>query len=213
MLDLLNYLREEIVDSDVEVKIGLEVTQEKVRELSPVSLVIATGASSIVPRINGLEKAKTVHVTEALLSPHLVGDEPVVIGGGVTGCETALYLSQLGRKVTIVEKLSELMPLEEIGYRHKTAVLSKMLREARVRAFLNSEVIEVAESTAMIKFGRMKFQIGADTIVLSIGFTTDKHLIDSLKASCGESYVIGDCANPGRILEAIHDGDRVGRAV
>ena len=213
VLDLLNYLREEVADSNVDVRTGCEVTPEKVRDFAPSSLVIAVGASPIIPRIEGLENANTLAVEQALLRHDLVGKEPVIVGGGVTGCETALYLSQQGRKVTIVEKLLELMPLEEIGYKYKTSVITKMLKDAGVRAFLNSEVVEVGQSTAVIRFGRTTVEIPADTVVLSAGLAPDNRLVESLKASCSESYVIGDCASPRRILEAIYEGDNVGRRI
>lgn len=213
VLDLLNYLREEVADSDVEVKLGQEVTAEKVLDLSPDCLVVAVGASAMVASIKGIEKANVVGVEEALLTPELVGKEPLIIGGGETGCEAALYLSQQGRKVTIVEKLTELMPLEEIGYKYTTGVMQRMLTEAKVRVCVKAEVSEVTSSKAWLMFGATTAEIPADTIVLSVGLAPEKSKIESLKASCHESYVIGDCASPARIREAICEGDRIGRAI
>ena len=211
--DLMDYLREEIADSDVEVRLGKEVAPGSIMEFAPDALVVAVGASPITAKIKDLEKDRTLSVIEALLDAERVGRRPMILGGGITGCEAALYLAQQGKEVTIIEKLPELMQLEEVGYGYTTVVLKKMLRESGVRACLNSEVIKVTPSTALIKFGGTEIEVEADTLVFSIGLKPDQHLIGSLMASCNESYVIGDCVRPGRIFEAIHDGDRVGRAI
>ncbi len=213
VLELLQYLREEIVESGVELKLGEEATSERLRKANADALIVAIGASPITPPIEGLAEAKTLYVKEAFIDPERVGREPLIIGGGVTGCEAALYLAQLGRKVTVVEKLTELMPLEELGYKYNTAVLTEKLKKAGVRSCLNSEVVEVTPSKASIKFGGMPVELSVDTVVLSVGLKPDKGLVESLKASCSESYAIGDCASPARVYEAIHEGDRVGRMV
>jgi 2-enoate reductase len=219
--ELLNYLREEIADSDVEVKLGQEITPGKIREFAPDALVVAVGALPIIAEIKGLEKGKTLTVMEALLNAERVGRKPMIVGGGITGCEAALYLAQQGKDVTIIEQLPGLMQDEATGgawaatgYGYTTAVLTKMLRESGVRACVNSGILKVTPSTALITFGgQMQIEVEVDTLVLATGLKPDQELIDSLTASCNDSHVIGDCTSPGRIFEAIHSGDRVGNAI
>ncbi|MEM3019136.1 MAG: FAD-dependent oxidoreductase [Candidatus Bathyarchaeia archaeon] len=214
VLDLLNYLREEISESDVEVRLKEEVTPEKVRHEAPDALIVAIGANPIRPPIKGLEKARVLYVTEALLNPEKIGNEPLIVGGGVTGCETALYLRRLGKSVMIVEKLPELMPLEEEGYKYNTAVLTKMLKEEGVRALCKSEVVEVTPSSAFVRFGGSRpFEVSADTIILAVGLKAERSLVEPFRASCKESYVIGDCESPRRIRDAIFEGDKVARLI
>ena len=213
ILELLQYLRSEIKESDVELRLGEEITPEEVRRNAPDALIIAVGASPIVPPIKGLENGKTLSAIDAFIAPSRVGRKPLVIGGGVTGCEAALYLAQEGKEVMIVEKLSELMPLEEIGYKYTTSVLMHLVKEAGIKAMVKSEVTEVAPESATIKLGSALVKVEADTIVLSIGLKPNEHNVDSLRNSCSQSYVVGDCRSPGRILEAIREGDKAGRAV
>jgi 2,4-dienoyl-CoA reductase-like NADH-dependent reductase (Old Yellow Enzyme family)/thioredoxin reductase len=212
--ELLEYLRAEVAESGVEVKLGVEVTPDLVRKVSPDALVIAVGAKPVRPDIKGLDKIKTLTAAEALMSPEKVGNEPVIIGGGTTGCETALYLASHGKSVTIIEKMVELMPFDEVGYKYTTTVLWDMLKKAGVRALCKSEVLEAKPSSVVMRIGESKpFEISTDTVILSIGLRVDQQLVDNLKAACRESYVIGDSRSPGRIKDAIHDGDRVGRLI
>ncbi len=212
--DLLEYLRAEVADAGVEVRLGQEVTPSMVRKAKPDALVVAIGAKPVRPRIKGIENMKTMTAAEALLHPENVGDEPVIIGGGTTGCETGLYLANHGKKVTIIEKMIELMPFDEVGYKYTTTVLWDMLKKAGVRAICKSEVLEVKPSSVVIRIGESKpFEISADTVILSIGMRSDEKAARALKAACRKSYVIGDSRSPGRIKDAIQDGDRVGRLI
>jgi 2-enoate reductase len=166
-----------------------------------------------VPPIKGLDKARTRSAIDAFLAPSGTGRKPLVIGGGVTGCEAALYLAQQGKEVMIVEKLSELMPLEEIGYKYTTGVLAHLVKQAGVKAMVKSEVVEATAGSATIRRGTALVEVEADTIILSIGLRPNRLVLDSLQGLVKESHVVGDCQSPGRILEAIREGDRIGRAV
>ena len=53
----------------------------------------------------------------------------------------------------------------------------------------------------------------ADTIVLAAGASPNDQLASALADKVGEIHLAGDCAKPGRILDAIHDGARLGREV
>jgi len=53
----------------------------------------------------------------------------------------------------------------------------------------------------------------ADTIVLAAGAVPDERLAKAVANRVSEVYLAGDCVEPRRILEAIHQGARVGREV
>ena len=63
-----------------------------------------------------------------------MGDEVVVLGGGLAGCEAAIHLAQEGKKVTIVEMRDELAP--DANVRHRPLLLKQIEGLAEVRAGL-----------------------------------------------------------------------------
>ena len=74
------------------------------------AVICAVGAEPVVPPIKGLDDypnkiftGKSIYGYENTL-----GDKTVIIGGGLVGCETAVYLSDKGIDTTIVEMLPEL---------------------------------------------------------------------------------------------------------
>jgi len=55
--------------------------------------------------------------------------------------------------------------------------------------------------------------LAADSIVLATGVTANDRLARAAQKIVSEVYLVGDCAEPGRILDAIRDGSRTGREI
>jgi 2-enoate reductase len=134
------------------------------------------------------------------------------MGGGDVGCETAVVLKRNGNEVVIVEKLGELMALEEMKYH--TMVMEKMLKEERVVSYVNSKVLCVKEQFVEIQSENNEVQrIPADLVVVAVGIKTMPEMVNELKDACANSYVIGDAREPNTIREAVYEGDRIGRII
>lgn len=76
------------------------------------SIVVATGSHIVKPKIDGVENANVLTVTEALLNPERVkkAENIVIVGGGDSGCETAYWAKfELQKNVQIVEMTANLM--------------------------------------------------------------------------------------------------------
>lgn len=211
--ELLGYYREEINDSEVKLELKKEVTPHLIQRISPDTLIVAIGAFPIRPDLLGASNPNVITAAEALSNIDEVrGENVAVIGGGTVGCETALYLAQYGKKVTIVESLDELMALEEVKY--NTVLLKDMLEKAGVKVYTRSKPTEIdLESVKITDFKGNTQELSADVVVLAVGLKSNTAAVEKLRASCSESYAVGDCVMPRRIFEAVQEGDRIGRLV
>jgi len=210
---LLDYYRAEINESKVAVKTSTRVTAELVREKKPDVLVVAIGAQPIPLPVTGGDGELVTTATNALRDPDSVkGRRVVVVGGGEVGCETAVYLSNLGKEVTIVEALDDILLVNEI--KNNSTVLRELLERAQVRIHTATQVEEVTPSSVLIteKDGK-RAEIPSEAVVLSIGLKPDKTALQQLTDACPVSYSIGDCANPARILEAVTEADKLARTI
>jgi len=104
---LNNWYKTQLRKLGVEIKPETEVTPDLVERENPDEVFVATGSNSIKPDVPGIERSNVVTAMDLLLGREKAGDSAVVIGGGLIGCETALWLAKQGRKVTIVEMLPE----------------------------------------------------------------------------------------------------------
>ena len=210
-MDLINYLSTQIKKLGVTVELEKEATPEIIQEVKPEVVFIATGSTPIVPEIPGVERGKVVTATDLLLGRREAGESVVVVGGGLVGCETALYLAQKGKKVTIVEILDTVMrDMNNINGEH----LLKLLADTNVKILTDTNVLEITdEGIAIADKDGKKSTLEADTVVLALGLKPRGELLEALKDKVPEVYAIGDCVEPRKVLNAIEEGFRTARLI
>jgi 2,4-dienoyl-CoA reductase (NADPH2) len=176
-------------------------------EGKPDTVIVAAGASPIIPNIRGIEKPKVVTALDALRQPTAVGERVVIIGGGLVACETAELLAQKGKKVTILEMMGRIA--NDVGIMTRRFLLRR-LRESGIRMETNIEVEEITDQGVKgVRDDKSESFVG-DTVVLALGMKANKELAEELKGKVGELYFIGDCAEPRKITEAIGEGFETG---
>lgn len=111
-------------DAGVEIRLNTEATKELAEKEAPDTVIIAAGSSPLVPPIPGLDEENVVFVNNYYLEKEKVGEEVVVFGGGLAGCEAAIHLTQEGKKVTIVEMRDEMAP--DANVRHRPLLLKQL---------------------------------------------------------------------------------------
>ena len=108
----------------VEIRLNTEVTKEYAEKENADALIIAVGSTPLVPPIPGLNGSHVVIVNNYYLEKEKVGDEVVVFGGGLAGCECAIHLGMEGKKVSLVEMRDELAP--DANVRHRPLLLKEI---------------------------------------------------------------------------------------
>jgi pyruvate/2-oxoglutarate dehydrogenase complex dihydrolipoamide dehydrogenase (E3) component len=131
-----------------------------------------------------------------------VGKRVLVVGGSGIGTETADYLSEMGKEVTVVEMLGE---IASDFVSHLRYYLSHRLAEKGVTILTSTKVKELGKGYALVEdaSGTRKIE-GFDTIVLAIGSKPDDRIAKELEGKVPELYVIGDASEPAEILQAVY---------
>ena len=211
---LLQYWREEIAESQVEVRLNTEVTPEIVRREKPDALVLAVGATPVLPCVPGIDGENVLSAAAALVEPtRLDRSEVIVLGGGEVGCECAVFLARRGNRVTLVEMLEELLPNTNI-HSARVDLLRMVQGEPAIEALTGAQVTEIREGGAVVrgKDGRERF-VKASWVVVAIGLKPLTHVAHQLAAECADVRIVGDCLQPGRIRDAVVQGDLAGRLI
>ncbi len=193
----------------VEIRLGSELTPEVVRELSPDVVIVATGSAPLLPDIPGTERDNVV-TAQDVLSGALVGPRVVVIGGGLVGCETADYLAQQGKDVTIVEMLRHTARDVSPAARY---FLRRRLKERNVKMLTSTPVKAItAQGVVISSDGEERTLEPVDTVVLATGARSVNDL-EAVTELVPEVYVIGDAASPGKMLQAVQQATEVARSL
>ncbi|MCK4331937.1 MAG: FAD-dependent oxidoreductase, partial [Dehalococcoidia bacterium] len=193
----------------VETKVGCELTPQLVKELSPDVLIVATGSAPLLPDIPGTERDSVVTAQDVLTGAP-VGARVVVIGGGLVGCETADYLAQQGKDVTIVEMLRYTARDISPAARY---FLRRRLRERNVQILTSTPVKAITDKGVVISSNGEERTLGpVDTVVLATGARSVNDL-EAVKELVPEVHVIGDAASPGKMLQAVQQAAEVARSL
>ena len=206
--DLIKYLSTQVKKLGVDLTLGREASLELVQEAKPDVVIVATGATPIMLQIPGVKKDSVLAAVDLLLGKRESGEKVLVLGGGLIGCETAAYLAQAGKKVTVVEILERIFRGEN---RANQQQMLKMLVDGNVNVLTSSRVLEIKDGRAIIDHDGRQEGLEADTIVVAIGLEARSGLHNELNGKVPEVYAIGDCVKPRRVLDAIWEGFRIAR--
>jgi pyruvate/2-oxoglutarate dehydrogenase complex dihydrolipoamide dehydrogenase (E3) component len=211
--NLIDFLAYQLKKLRVKVELGKEATAKLVERMNPDAVVVATGATPLLPSIPGVRRRGAVTAWDTLRSHgrNIVGENVIVAGGGGVGCEAAELLAMLGKRVTIVEMLRDIAT--ELPSKRRY-FLKQRLGERGVRIMTGLEIEEVTNKGAVALDRESGEQLDLEgTVVLALGATPNNELVRRLRGRVRELHAIGDCVRPRRILEAIHEGSFVSRQI
>ena len=207
------WLTHEINKLNIKAELGKEVDIGVIKSFKPDVLIIATGAEPIIPDIRGITGPNVVTYKDLLTGKVVVkGENIVVAGGNMVGCECALYLVNQGKKVTILEMLEDI--LLDMEPMMKMDLKSVRLPEANVKWLTKSTIIEISDKKVIFldKWNKKSF-IAADSVVMCLGSKAVNVLEAEARAIVSEVYVLGDAKRARSIADAKHDGAFVGRLI
>lgn len=154
---------------------------------------VATGA---VPReLPGVRLAQDVTDPKDVVSP------VVVVGGGMTGADTALWLAGAGHEVTLAEAGPGILGNREVFT--DAMVLPQILADKGVAVLTGAEVTECGEDAVRTADGRL---IPAATVLAAIGNDSGSGLATALCEAAPDLEVVtlGSAARNGRVFDALH---------
>ena len=191
--DLLAWYRREMDKLGIEVKLNTEVKDTNM--LRADGIIIATGAKPRKLNIPGFDK--TIEACEYLNGKE-VGNNVVVIGGGLTGSEIAYELALGGKAVTIVEMKNDLIAQKGVCLAN-SSYLREWFALNKTSVYLGATVKEVKDSSIIIKTkeGEDK-EIPCDSVISSVGY-----IPAPLTEAKNKVHLVGDCLSVGNLRSVI----------
>ena len=192
--DLIAWYRREMTKYPIEVHLGTEVTD--VKALDADEIIVATGSVANTIPVKGIEKG--IQAVDFLLGNAEVGENVVIVGGGLTGCEIAYELYLQGKKPTIVEMMDDLIVTKGICLAN-TSFLRDFFKANKVPVHLETKLAQVMDNGVKVtdKEGR-SFKIDADSVILSTGYRPAP-----LVSKGKNIHVVGDAKKVGNLRTVI----------
>lgn len=205
-----DFLKRELQRLKVSIRLNREVTADEVAQLGADVVIVATGSYPLIPAIPGVDRDHVVTAWEALKGKQ-VGNNVVVIGGGLVGTETALFLSEKGKHVVLIEMLDDIV--QDAASLTRTRLKEALkLTDIDVKCATSVSAIGDAAVTVVPSDGE-EHAIPAETVVLAVGARAENTLYRNLEGRVPELYAVGDCVTPRKMIEAIHEGYAVASSI
>jgi len=189
---LIAWYRREMTRYPIEIKLNTEV--KDVRSLGADEVIIATG--SVAKRIPIAGADRAIEAVDFLNGNAKVGENVVIIGGGLTGCEIAYELYLQGKSPVIVEMQDDLITTKGICLAN-TSFLRDFFKANNVPVHLETGVCEIMDGGVMVKHKDGSIEnIPADSVILSIGYNPAPLATKGV-------HVIGDASSVGNLRTVI----------
>ena len=146
---------------------------------------------------------RAVSAEDVLMGRAVPGDHVVVVGGGLVGCETGLWLAQQGKEVSVVEIMPELLGGHGKIPHMNEFMLMDLLKFHKIHTYTGASVADTRDGVVTVKKGEETLELPADTLVTAVGYLSEDGLYKSLKDLDIPVYNIGDSSQVHNIMYAI----------
>lgn len=206
---LIEWYATELGKLPVTIKFNHPADKETVEQAVADTVIVATGSSPVRLDFGGKNHVCTAE--ELLLGAQQAGNDVVVVGGGLVGCETGLWLRRQGRNVTIVEAQPDILSGGQDMCFANYDMLKDLLAFEKITVMRATKVSGVSDTAVTVENAEGKKDIKADTVMLAVGYRPDNALYNELRTCGKEIYNVGDSRHVHNIMYAIWDAFQVAR--
>ncbi|MBY9021258.1 MAG: FAD-dependent oxidoreductase [Candidatus Lokiarchaeota archaeon] len=226
---------------NIHIHLQQEITTDKVKEINPDVVFVATGSIPNKPPITGIDRDNVFWANSVFTGDAPIGKNNVIIGGGSTGIELAIYIAKYGsmdvnsvnfltqykalepevalkmmqegrNKVTILEQLPKLG--SALGKTTKWVLLDKC-DYLGVKKLTSVKVTEIGENyVSYTDATDTEQQINdVDYVYHATGVKSNDSLFKELKSTKIPVEKLGDAKKPQTVMEAISRGYNLGNRI
>lgn len=191
----------------VDVTLNKEITASEILASDYDTVIVATGSK---PKVFSLgDDEKVYPAAEVLTKEKDPGDTTVVIGGGLVGCETALWLAQQGKNVTLIEALDSLLAINGPLCHANKDMLERLVPYNGVDVITSAKVCSYKDGILSYKTEDGNKEISCDSVILAVGYKEENTLYHQLEFEIPEIYLLGDAKKVSNIMYGIWDAFEV----
>ena len=178
------------------------------------AVIVATGSAPKRLPLGDDERVYTA--AEVLLGEKDCGRRTVIVGGGLVGCETALFLAQKGVEVTIVEALDKLLAVNGPLCHANSEMLERLIPFNGIRVITGARVQSYSDGFLRLTEGgddAQNTELACDSVILAVGYREENALYEELKFAVPEIYLLGDARRVANIMYAVWDAFEVANSI
>lgn len=200
------YMTNEMKRLGVNVYLQTEATVEKIKELQPYAVILATGSQPFIPKFEGYDLPHVCSYEDIRREGKEFSHRQItVIGSGMICHSTARRFAEQGNYVTWIEQPTR--SKRKISPQTRASLMKK-LEERNVNVITDHEVSKILSKSIIIKDKNSgeQTEIVTDLVVMAMGVEPSNPLEAKLIDHVQNLHVIGDAAGYSSLADATHQG-------
>jgi 2-enoate reductase len=205
ILHYLNYLKDLALRLPVDIVFEKQATVGDIISFDADYVMLATGANMEPLPFNNSAKDHVLTAIQVLNGMEPWGEKVLVMGGGVQGCETAVYLARSDKKVTISTRRDTDALAVELFDHNNRLMLLQMITAANITVLSNAVPVSLEKDGIVVNQQGLEKKIAVDSLVFAGRLISENSLSKALENE-SNIFSIGDCVQPSRIMDAVWGG-------
>lgn len=192
-------------------RLNKTITIEELKASKADEIILATGSNPKMLKIPG---AEMLAAEDVLTEKADAGKSTIIIGGGLVGCETALWLKKdRNVDVTIVELMQDILSVGGPLCSANKDMLQDLLKFHKIDILTGACVTEKTAEGYRIKTPDGEKTISADTVICAVGYAPERGIYEEIKASMPYVHLLGDAEQVSNIMYAIWNAYELARNI
>ncbi len=212
ILDYINYLTELVGRLPIDIEFNKQAAAADVKGFAADYVIIATGAKMVLPPFSEATD-RVLTAIQVLNGMEPQGEQVLVMGGGIMGTETAVYLANLGRQVVISTRREADQLAVELFDHNNHAMLMQMVEAAGIDVLPGTVPVKIDSDGVVADQNGVEKKIRADSLVFAGPLQSVNELTKALGNTAGNIFSVGDCVKPDRIMDAVWGGFKAVREI
>ncbi|MBR0401300.1 MAG: FAD-dependent oxidoreductase [Lachnospiraceae bacterium] len=204
----LEFQTREMEKAGVDVRLGTEATPEMMEEMRPDVILACVGSKPAVPPIPGIDGPNVVTAQYAFENPDKLGKKVAIIGGGLVGCELAIFLDMDGLAVDVIEMTGD---INAPGLSSQGLAVKRELRRRGMKVTFRAAASRITKEGLYYTCDGEERFIEADTVIAATGQKPLAEEAFVFAPYAPQFQMIGDCSSVANIMTAVKNAYTIAR--
>jgi len=207
--DYVKYLEGLVCRLPIAVVLNKQACAGDVKSFGADHVILATGARMEPPPFDG---SNVLSVIQVLNGTEPKGKKILIMGGGVIGCETGVYLARQGKQVTLCARQdSDELDMDTVDHNNRFMLLN-IIKDTGITVLRATIPVGLDNGGVVADQKGVQKKISMDSLVFAGRMFPDNDLGKSL-GDMPNMISIGDCVKSGTIMDAVWGGFQAVREI
>jgi 2-enoate reductase len=198
--DYIDYLTTLAKGLPIDLVLNKTASAEDIKTFGADYVILATGAQMEPPTFEGSNVLTAIQVMDGMEPP---GERVLVMGAGVIGCETAVYLASQGKQVDLCARMdADDLDMDTIDHNNRFMLLKIIQETPGITVHRGTIPVRLENGGVEVEQNGEKKKMLMDSLVFA-GRLFPKNALSKSLENADNVISIGDCTEPSTIMEAV----------